>query len=107
MSFVALEHDKELEVSRVKEATRSEMQQVHVRELAIKEDMIRLLQEKVALLERQVTPQTLRVRVRERSQTGSHDSSDNEDGNLGQVVVPQHSTTKKLTLPSLPQFTGS
>ena len=39
----------------VKEATNDKIQQVHVRELAIQDDMIRLFQEKATLLEKQVT----------------------------------------------------
>ena len=51
----ALEGDVKLEVSPVKEATNDKIQQVHVRELAIQDDMIRLFQEKATLLEKQVT----------------------------------------------------
>ena len=52
MTINTMEQGMELEVARAKETTRNEMLQVHKQEMAIRDNMIKLLEEKVALLER-------------------------------------------------------
>jgi len=94
-----------MEVARAKETTRNEMLPVHKQEMAIRDNMIKLLEEKVALLERNT-----KAVNSEESTLLSADSpvpnevNNEEDTSSDPLFTPAQ---RKLTVPFLSQFSGS
>jgi len=105
MTINAMEQDMELEVAQAKETTRNEMLQVYKQEMAIRDTMIKLLEVKVALLDRNT-----KAVNSEESTILSVDSlvpnevNNEEDTSSDPLFRPAQ---RKLTLPSLSQFSGS
>ena len=100
--------DVEIKVARAKNAVQEEMREAHSREIAVRDDMIALLKEKVALLEGRRRPEEEECP----NLGGGSDPPAVEAARTLEVhetsPVELHmpSTTRKMTLPPLARFSG-